>query len=62
MQANFPQAAGAGASGTVAAATDLVTQIERADVTMPMVYLYGLGVLVSLLAILTTRGLRSAER
>jgi MFS family permease len=60
--ATLGAAAGAGASGTVAAATDLVTQIERADVTMPMVYLYGLGVLVSLLAILTTRGLRSAER
>ncbi|MGI8399126.1 MFS transporter [Agrobacterium deltaense] len=56
--ATLGAAAGAGASGTVAAATDLVGQIERADVTMPMVYLYGLGVLVSLLAIMTASGLR----
>jgi hypothetical protein len=42
----------------VAAATDLVTQINRADVTVPMMYLYGLGVVVSLLAIFTARGLR----
>ena len=54
-------AAGAGASGTVAAATDLVAQIEHADVTMPMVYLYGLGAVVSLIALLTARGLRSAR-
>lgn len=55
-------AAGAGASGTVAAATDLVAQIESADVTMPMAYLYGLGVLVSLIALVTARGLRGASR
>ena len=55
-------AAGAGASGTVAAASDLVAQIERADVTMPMVYLYGLGVVVSLLAIMTASGLRGERR
>ncbi|WP_198939069.1 MFS transporter [Agrobacterium sp. YIC 4121] len=60
--ATLGAAAGAGASGTVAAATDLVGQIERADVTMPMVYLYGLGVLVSLLAIMTASGLRGERR
>ncbi len=60
--ATLGAAAGAGASGTVAAASDLVLQIDRADVTMPMLYLYGLGVIVSLLAILTTRGLRSGQR
>jgi MFS family permease len=60
--ATLGAAAGAGASGTVAAASDLVLQIGRADVTMPMLYLYGLGVIVSLLAILTTRGLRSGQR
>ena len=60
--ATLGAAAGAGASGTVAAATDLVGQIERADVTMPMVYLYGLGVVVSLLAIMTASGLRGERR
>ncbi len=60
--ATLGSAAGAGASGTVAAATDLVVQIDRADVTTPMLYLYGLGVVVSLLAIMTARGLRSARR
>ncbi|MNS35207.1 putative multidrug-efflux transporter [compost metagenome] len=60
--ATLGSAAGAGASGTVAAASDLVAQIERADVTMPMVYLYGLGVVVSLLAIMTASGLRGERR
>ncbi|MGV2049710.1 MFS transporter [Agrobacterium sp. 22-209-1] len=60
--ATLGAAAGAGASGTVAAATDLVGQIERADVTMPMVYLYGLGVIVSVLAIMTASGLRGERR
>ncbi|UYZ08826.1 MFS transporter [Agrobacterium salinitolerans] len=60
--ATLGAAAGAGASGTVAAATDLVGQIERADVTMPMVYLYGLGVAVSVLAIMTASGLRGERR
>lgn len=60
--ATLGAAAGAGASGTVATATDLVAQIERADVTMPMVYLYGLGVVVSLLAIMTASGLRGERR
>ena len=60
--ATLGAAAGAGASGTVAAATDLVVQIERADVTMPMVYLYGLGVIVSVLAIMTASGLRGERR
>jgi hypothetical protein len=39
-----------------------VAQIERADVTMPMVYLYGLGVVISLLAIMTASGLRGERR
>lgn len=60
--ATLGSAAGAGASGTVAAVSDLVAQIERADVTMPMVYLYGLGVVVSLLAIMTASGLRGERR
>ncbi|WP_237672364.1 MFS transporter [Agrobacterium tumefaciens] len=60
--ATLGSAAGAGASGTVAAASDLVAQIERADVTMPMVYLYGLGVVISLLAIMTASGLRGERR
>ncbi|WLP55271.1 MFS transporter [Agrobacterium fabrum] len=60
--ATLGSAAGAGASGTVAAATDLVVQIDRADVTTPMLYLYGLGVVVSLLAIMTARGLRGERR
>ncbi|UXS25588.1 MFS transporter [Agrobacterium tumefaciens] len=60
--ATLGSAAGAGASGTAAAASDLVAQIERADVTMPMVYLYGLGVVVSLLAIMTASGLRGERR
>lgn len=51
-------AAGAGASGTVAAASNLVAEMERGDILMPMVYLYGLGVLVSILALVTARGLR----
>ncbi|MDS7596526.1 MFS transporter [Agrobacterium tumefaciens] len=51
-------AAGAGASGTVAAASNLVAEMDGGSVLMPMIYLYGLGVVVSALALLTARGLR----
>lgn len=56
--ATLGSAAGAGASGTVAAASSLVENIELGDVTMPMIYLYGIGVVVSVLAVMATSGLR----
>ncbi|WP_246665858.1 MFS transporter [Agrobacterium sp. DE0009] len=56
--ATLGSAAGAGASGTVAAASSLVENIELGDVTIPMIYLYGIGVVVSVLAVMATSGLR----
>lgn len=49
--ATFGAAAGAGASGTIAAATGLVPALQRGDVSPSLFYIYGLAATISLAAI-----------
>jgi MFS family permease len=60
--ATLGSAAGAGASGTIVAATGLVPALQHGDISPSLFWLYGLATMISLAAVLASRRLITNSR